>query len=166
MAFSKSLIINERGGNVTLEEHNMVVDMAARCMKELSKREYEMPRFNRKVTVKTKYRDQRSYGGAEGISIDVSCLRKQRTFHREYDAYADCKLIGSYNCDDPKMVLLGIVAHEVAHHVQYRYAKSTRFKKTWRKPHGDCFRTLYRYLRVKFINEHVYQLEKNSGKIK
>lgn len=165
MAFSKSLIINRRGGNVTPEEHRMVVDMAAKCMRELSKKQYELPRFNCKLTVKTKHRGQRSYGGGEGISIDVSCLRKRESFLREYDAYAKCGVIGSYNCESPEMVLFGIVAHEIAHHVQYRYAKNTRFRETWRKPHGECFRTLYRYLRIKFINEHVYQLEKYRGVI-
>ena len=45
------------------------------------------------------------------------------------------------------------VSHEVAHHVQFARAKYVkRFKTTYRKPHGDCFKAIYRYLRRDLVN--------------
>ena len=49
------------------------------------------------------------------------------------------------------------VAHEVAHHVQYAICPhikrfSRRGSNSYFKPHGDGFKTIYRYLRRDFIN--------------
>jgi len=60
--------------------------------------------------------------------------------------------------------LLIIVAHEMAHYVQYRYAyRIPRFKGKWQKPHGDAFRTIYRYLRQDLVNSSIAQSLENKN---
>lgn len=155
MAFSKSQVRNKRGKNVTPEEHRLVVKMALACLRELTKAEYELPAFNGTVTIQTKCRGQRSYGGWSGISIDISLFRLGGVFLNEYKSYQQCKVIGSAKCDTPEIRLLGVVAHEIAHHVQYRYLPSSRLKGVYRRPHGGGFRAVYGYLRRALINDFV-----------
>jgi len=155
MAFSKSQVRNKRGSNVTPEEHQLVVKMALACLRELTKAEYELPEFNGKVMIQTKCRGQRSYGGRHGISIDISLFRLGGVFLNEYKSYEKCEVIGSAKCDTPETRLLGVVAHEIAHYVQYRYLPSSRLRGVYRKPHGDGFKAIYAYLRRALINEFV-----------
>ena len=152
MAFAKSQVRNKRGKNVTPTEHKMVVNMALHCLRELSKAEYELPKFQSKIIVQTKCRGQRSYGGAFGITIDLSRYRKGDVYLNEYKSYQDCNIIGSAKCDNPETMLLAIVAHEIAHHVQHRYCLH---KFGFAKPHGDGFKRLYGYLRRALINQSV-----------
>ena len=61
-------------------------------------------------------------------------------FH-EYKAFENDPVIGAFKTDDVEAVIAATVAHEVAHHVQYRYGPCTRWlKKSYRKPHGDGFK--------------------------
>ena len=155
MGFSKSQVQNKRGKNVKSDEHKLVVKMALSCLRELAKAEYELPKFNGKITIQTKCRGQRSYGGATGISIDVSRFRKSDVFLNEYKSYQQCKVIGSVECDSPEIRLLGTVAHEIAHHVQRKYLPQSRLKNVCQKSHGDGFKTIYSYLRRALINDFV-----------
>jgi len=73
--------------------------------------------------------------------------------------YSDWRMIGSFSklqvwVDDSMDESLWMtVAHEVAHHIQRAHCpRIKRFAKNHRKPHGDCFKTIYRYLRKDFIN--------------
>lgn len=156
---------NGRGANVTAAEHALVVKFAKRCLREICKKEHEIgAMFNEAnrisyaeavtwLEVKTKCRGQRSYGGARDISIDVSGYRAGRCWHGEYPTFRDDPVIGDVFADNPEVALFAKVAHEVAHHVQMRYGRSTRYlAKTWRKPHGEAFQTIYRELRRALVN--------------
>ena len=163
-------IRSKRGDNVTPEEHKLVVRFAKQCLREICKKQYEIQigvtyRIRPltyayaldRIQVSTKYRNQRSYGGAKGISIDVRHYRESLTSFHEYDSFANDPVIGSItNCADSELLLKCLVAHEVAHHIQKRYGPFTRYlKKTYRKPHGDAFKTIYRELRRTLINPFI-----------
>ena len=164
-------IRSKRGDNVTPEEHKLVVRFAKQCLKEICKKKYEVqigityPRVQplayadalERIQVSTKYRNQRSYGGAKGISIDVRHYRESLTSFHEYKSFANDPVIGSItNCADPELLLKCLVAQEVAHHIQRRYGPFTRYlKKTYDKPHGDAFKTIYRELRRTLVNPFI-----------
>lgn len=143
--------------NVKAAEAKLVRKMADRCLRELAKAEHEIPasyeRMKASCRVHVKYRGQCSYGGPEGITIDLWCLRKGDSCMHEYSAYASDPVIGSMDCVDPEHHLMCIVAHEVAHHVQYRWGPRTRWLKSkYKKAHGEGFRDLYRILRSRLVN--------------
>jgi hypothetical protein len=94
--------------------------------------------------------------------IDVSRYRKKMKVLNEYSAFAKDPVIGSATTDDPEVVLFGTVCHEVAHWAQLnsRLArKMKRYQETFRKPHGKCFQSIYRYLRVALVNPLVKNKE-------
>ena len=143
--------------NVTAAEAKLVRKMADRCLRELAKAEHEIPASYEMMKaccgVHVKYRGQCSNGGAKGITIDLWCLRKDSSRMTEYSAYASDAVIGSMDCVDPNHHLMCIVAHEVAHHVQYRWGPRTRWLESkYKKPHGEGFRDLYRILRSRLVN--------------
>ena len=87
--------------------------------------------------------------------IDVSRYRQKTKVLNEYPAFAKDPVIGDAITDDPEVVLFGTVCHEVAHWAQLnsRLArKMKRYKGTFRKSHGKCFQSIYRYLRVALVN--------------
>ena len=153
--FNQNQIISRRGNNVPADVHKLVVKMAARCMRELSKKGYELPELTRSIEVRTKKSGQASYGGAVGITIDVSEYMRGCDRLWEYKAIANDPVIGAVALAGHRdNVLFALVAHEVAHHVQRRYANSMSF--AWRvkmkKPHGDGWRMIYRWLRRELVN--------------
>ena len=75
-------------------------------------------------------------------------------FHREYKAFNANPVIGGIQVNDDFDHLTVMVAHEVAHHIQYRYCRYVkRFRQTYRKPHGKCFQAIYAYLRRDMVNK-------------
>ena len=164
-------IRSKRGDNVTPEEHKLVVRFAKQCLREICKKQYEVqmgvtyPRVRpltyadalKRLRVETKYRNQRSYGSARHISIDVRHFRESLTSFHEYDSFANDPVIGSItNCADSELLLKCLVAHEVAHHIQMLYGPFTRYlRKTYRKAHGDAFKTVYRELRRTLVNPFI-----------
>lgn len=143
--------------NVTKAEAKMVRKMADLCLRELAKAEHEIPatytEMKRECHVHVKHRGQCSNGGAKGITIDLWSLRKGRSWMNEYPAYSDDPVIGDMECGDVENRLLCVVAHEVAHHVQYQWGPRTRWLKAkYRKPHGEGFRDIYRILRSRLVN--------------
>tara|TARA_R110001583_G_scaffold145800_1_gene297791 strand:- start:1412 stop:1987 length:576 start_codon:yes stop_codon:yes gene_type:complete len=161
------VISKRRGVNVTKTEHKLVMKMTKKAVRELCKKEYEFPEFiksdNCWIEVATKNRGQASYGSSLGIIIDVSGFRKKSTFLSEYSSYAKDPLIGDAITDDPEVVLFAIVCHEVAHWAQMnsRLArKMKRYKDSFRKPHGRCFQSIYKYLRIALVNPLVKKKEK------
>lgn len=165
MAYSKSQVRNRRSKNVTSSEHQMVVKMALQCLRELTKAEYELPKFDQPIRVFTKCKGQRSTGGSDGITIDIRAFRKGDIFIQEYDAYKKCKIIGAAKTDHPETALFATVAHEVAHYVQYRYLPNSRLKNVYRKSHGEGFKTIYGYLRRSLINAKVEPMSENDWSI-
>ena len=170
-----SEIKSKRGPNVTPDEHKLVVKFAKQCLREICKKQYEVqigvtyPKVQpltyadalKRLQVETKYRNQRSYGGAKGISIDVRHLRGSLTSFHEYKSFADDPVIGSItNCADSELLLKCLVAHEIAHHIQRRYGPFTRYlKKTCDKPHGEAFKTIYRELRRTLVNPYIESVQ-------
>jgi|TARA_R110001592_G_C12860265_1_gene722769 hypothetical protein len=163
-------IRSTRGPNVTPDEHKLVVKFAKQCLREICKKQYEIEYRGKPVVyaeavkflqVQTKYRSQSSYGGANRICIDMQRYRSNRSSFKEYASFADDPVIGNIvDCDDLELLLKCLVAHEVAHHIQSRYGAWTRYlKNTYRKPHGDAFKTIYRELRRTLVNPYINQSE-------
>jgi len=163
-------IRSKRGDNVTPYEHKLVVKFAKQCLREICKKQYEIEcqgkpivytEALKRLQVRTKYRCQSSYGSATHICIDMQRYRQSFISFTEYRSFADDPVIGSIkDCDDRELLLKCLVAHEVAHHIQSRYGAWTRYlKNTYRKPHGDAFKTIYRELRRTLVNPYINQSE-------
>ncbi len=163
-------IKSRRGPNVTPDEHKLVVKFAKQCLKEICKKQYEIEYQGKPVVyadaikrlqVRTKYRSQRSLGCEIHICIDIGEYRRGLTSFTEYRSFAGDPVIGtSSNCDDRELLLKCLVAHEVSHHIQFRYGLYTRYlKNTFHKPHGDAFKTIYRELRRTLINPYIESKE-------
>ena len=159
-------IRSKRGDNVKPREHKLVVNFAKQCLREICKKQHEIEYRGKPVVyaeaikrleVRTKYRGQSSYGSAAHICIDMRRYRQSFISFTEYRSFADDPVIGSIkDCDDRELLLKALVAHEVAHHIQSRYGSWTRYlKNTYRKPHGDAFKTIYRELRRTLVNPYI-----------
>lgn len=153
--------------NVSVAERNLVAKWVKKCLRELAKKDYEIA--DRFVDAKPiKYADmignikvyckgsgQVSNGGCYKINIDIKMADREAKigkFH-EYKAFENDPVIGAFKTDDVEAVIAATVAHEVAHHVQYRYGPCTRWlKKSYKKPHGDGFKDIYRILRARVVN--------------
>ena len=124
-------------------------------MRELSKKDYELPELTGSIVVRTKKSSQRSNGGRSGICIDVADYMRGKKYIYEYAAIRSDAVIGSVaNAGSAENALFSIVAHEVAHHVQRRYHRD--INRTWRemmvKPHGKGWQMIYRWLRRELVN--------------
>ena len=151
--------------NVTTAEKNLIVKFTKMCFKEIAKKEHELVdgwgdaptvrQLQNRCIVNVKYRNQRSNGGKDQITLDVASLRKRLSYFGEYAAFCKDPVIGSMKAS-PEVCMLGIVAHEVSHHIQYRYGPHTRWlKNTYRKPHGHGFQDIYRILRSRVVNPFI-----------
>ena len=148
---------------MTRNDKIKVERMVRKCMNVLKKKEYELDLKKSdvdravKVTrlVDKEWCNGATYGGRNVIQINLSYWQHSDKPHyeREYKAYDADKVIGGRQVNDMDESLWMTVAHEVAHHIQRAYCpRIKRFAKNHRKPHGDCFKTIYRYLRKDFIN--------------
>tara|TARA_X000001382_G_scaffold31608_2_gene20506 strand:+ start:1564 stop:2757 length:1194 start_codon:yes stop_codon:yes gene_type:complete len=155
---------------------NTIKKMVRKCMNHLKKKEYELnitsKDVDRAVAV-TKVVNYKSAGAtnacASSIQINLSYWQHldEEHFHTEYKSYNNDPQIGGRKCLNLDHAYLMSVSHEVSHHVQFARAKYVnRFKTTYRKPHGDCFKAIYRYLRRDLVNPIIEKdiLEKNQPK--
>lgn len=141
-------------------EAKRVEHMVKRCVRLLRKKEYELnlptnsPDIAAEVLrVKRIQRAGATYGGRRVIQINLNYWQVGRHIFNEYAAFNDHPTIGKIEVASKDEALWIIVAHEVAHHVQYMYCpRVKRFKSTYKKPHGKCFRDVYAYLRRDLIN--------------
>ena len=141
----------------------VVEDMVRICMKHLSKKEYELNIKAKDIKyavactrVVNNKGGRATYGGKDVIQINLSLWQftKGPNLITEYKSYNNDKLIGEIQTYNYLQQLLVIVGHEVAHHVQHKQAPYIkRFRNTWRKAHGQCFKDIYCYLRVGLINK-------------
>jgi len=116
--------------------------------------------------------------GARSIQINLAGVTKyavRRKFKTEdgtvsgfveYRAYHKDPVIGDVPDTDYWDYLFLLIAHEVAHHVQYKYSvyrgfgkKGTQFSGVRNKPHGEIFQKIYRYLRRDLVNRQLGKLE-------
>ena len=147
------------GGTVTTKE---VESMVRLCMKHLSKKEYEL-QINKNTIqyaldilkvchVKAK---GATHGGRKSIKINLAYWQFQKGIqtYSEYKAFNIDKHIGEIQTYNYHQSLLLVVAHEVAHHVQYKKGRFIpRYRKTYQKPHGICFQDIYKILRKDLVN--------------
>lgn len=145
--------------NVSKADAAKINRMVRKCMRHLKKKEYELDFPDYALDMATSCLVVRSTestvsrAGKHTITINIGSWQIGNTVHTEYAAYKKDRVIGNIEVVDNDDHLWITVAHEVAHHVQYRYAPRVhRFKGTYKKPHGDCFQMLYRYLRRDLIN--------------
>jgi hypothetical protein len=141
---------------------NTIKKMVRKCMNHLKKKEYELnitsKDVDRAVAVTKIVNSTRSgstKAGADRILINLSYWQHldEEHFHTEYKSYNNDPQIGGRKCLKLDHAYLMSVSHEVSHHVQFARAKYVkRFKTTYRKPHGDCFKAIYRYLRRDLVN--------------
>tara|TARA_Y100000114_G_C11705446_1_gene300690 strand:- start:300 stop:977 length:678 start_codon:yes stop_codon:yes gene_type:complete len=100
---------------------------------------------------------QRSNAGAKSVTIDVQRYQNRGPVMFEYKSYEHDPIIGGFYHPDPEISLLALVAHEMAHHIQFAYCQP-HMRETRPyirlKPHGDEFKTIYRLLREKLVNVH------------
>ena len=143
--------------NVDKAEALYVKKMVQKCVRLLRKKEYELdlptdaPDKAVEVLSIRKVTNGRSTAGAYEINLNL--IQWEKTRFVEYSSFADDKVIGTRTVKNREQYLAILIAHEVAHHVQYRYAyRVKRFADNHRKPHGDCFLAIYRYLRRDLIN--------------
>lgn len=147
---------------VTTAERKLIERLVRKCMNELKKKKYELNITAADVdyavsanVLDVKRRRGTSHAGANTISINLDYwqVHDGKSRHKEYDSYDKDPVIGgamTYTIEDNWLMS---VAHEVAHHVQYRHCpRVTRFKSSYRKPHGDCFKWVYRQLRMAIVN--------------
>lgn len=113
---------------------------------------------------------ERGYGGARKIYIGLNYyqFRTGPATYTEYRSFNLDPVIGQIWTTSNYQRLWLVVAHEVAHHVQHLYApKVHRYResgtRSWRKPHGDCFKDIYRYLRADLINPMILRENESSA---
>ena len=146
-----------------IAEHTKIIkSMVRKCMNHLKKKEYELDITKYdvdKAVAVTKIINTKSAGATNAcrnkIQINLSYWQhhNEKHFHKEYDSFNNDPHIGGRQCLNLDHAYLVSVSHEVAHHVQYAKAKYIkRFRGNYRKPHGDCFKAIYRYLRRDLIN--------------
>ena len=141
---------------------NSIKKMVRKCMNHLKKKEYELgittADVDRAVRV-TKVINSKRAGAtnacAYSIKINLSYWQHldEKHYHREYKSYDSDPQIGGRVCLNLDHTYLISVSHEVAHHVQfYKGARIKRFRNNYSRPHGDCFKAIYRYLRRDLVN--------------
>ena len=98
------------------------------------------------------------YKNGPGINIAMSSAAlinhdssKVYRFY-EYPSYDSDKVIGGFYATDYLLKLQAIVAHEVAHAVQFFEYKKLNIRC---KPHGYVFKKYYSLFRTKFINNNI-----------
>jgi len=146
----------KKNANVSSAQARKIEQMVKKCMRLLRKKEYELDLPKECADIAARVLEVRNTPGyrsraaAHVIKINIAYFYLR---FQEYKAFQNHPTIGSIQCTDWEDVMWVLVAHEVAHHVQMRYCpRVARFKHNWRKPHGDCFRQVYGYLRRDLVN--------------
>ena len=152
-------IVRTHSPNVTAAEADSVVAMVKRCHKvirAMARTDSRLQLPDSPIWVKVKnIARQRSYGGKESVSINLS--QHWPDHYREYKSIADDPVIGTVWTDDPELMLLARVCHEFAHYLQRRHGKalSRSFpKRNFKRPHGCGWQLLYGWLRSALVNDH------------
>lgn len=151
---------------------------AKECIRLLSKKEYELEPLTqrrafylRKIVrelrldfISGNYRSHWTHGEVKINIYGVSRKAKNGLVH-EYKSYNQDPTIGDLKITKGSIedALRCVVAHEVSHFVQYEIApRVPRYKKTYRKSHGDAFKAIYRYLRKDYVNPRTIVKEEGA----
>ena len=136
--------------------------MVKRCVKHLMKKKSELnlPKNASETALKclTVYnrKNGRSWAGDRMIKINAKCWQFGNKQWEEYDRLGKTPVIGDIKVTDDDDILMCLVSHEVAHFIQFTYTHTfpqyllNKAKKD--KAHGECFQTIYRYLRGDLVN--------------
>ena len=151
--------------HASINDYHKVVQMVKRCLSLLKNSDYEM-----NITTKDIHQaieklsvvdtpKGRSCAGTFGILINVGSWWGKQGHFPEYASFAKDPVIGSLRSVTPDLALLALVAHEVAHYVQFRIAPNAPRAKVrfsdYRKPHGNTFKHIYRHLRRDLVNKEL-----------
>jgi hypothetical protein len=149
-----------------------VEQMVKICMRHLKKKEYEMKLTTQDVHNAVKHlnvyrrRNGRSSAGYRNININVDCWQFGNKVWTEYKSFKKDPIIGEIKVNDKLDTLLCLVAHEVSHYVQYTHGSKMpqhlRSRKSNDRGHGDCFKTIYRYLRRDLVNPTIEARRKEA----
>lgn len=140
-------------------EFKQVEAMVNKCLRHLSKKEYgiienypEAKEQARRI-LEVYNTEVRSRAGAYRIMLCTSHWGVRHGNFSEYDSFKDHPTIGSLKGVSPEKALFALVAHEVSHHVQYKFLKyDSRYKHLYKKPHGKGFKLVYNILRRDLVN--------------
>jgi hypothetical protein len=148
--------------------------MVADCMNCLSNPLYELGITSRNAAVAHAldsvkiYHNKKNHGGLGGsdtIQINLAKVNRNDKFP-EYAAYEKDPVIGAVPETDHWDYLFLLVAHEVTHHVQYKYCvtnlwgrQGTQFAGVRNRSHGEIFQKIYRYLRRDLVNRQLGKLD-------
>ena len=146
---------------------NTIKKMVRKCMNHLKKKEYELnittsdvdkavavTRIVNKSANATYVKHGRN-NTVSAMQFNLSYYQHidEEHYQREYKSYDNDPQIGGRKCLNLNHAYLITVSHEVSHLVQRIQApKIKRFAKTHSKSHGDCFKSIYRYLRRDLVN--------------
>jgi len=142
-----------------------VASVVRRCIRHLMKKKYALNlpagAAERGVqSIKISYSKAGTcYAGRDIISINSNFDLFGKPRFVEYSSFAKDPIIGDISVVDDKDMLWLVVAHEVAHFVQFTFAD--RFPPNRWKPreitksHGKCWKALYRILRKDLVNPKI-----------
>ena len=159
----KTKIPLERRMQIKTKEEKLIERMVRKCMNHLKKKDYELGITKGGVEAAVKctkvvskdWCNVATYGGRGVIQINLNYWQHGGLWdwHKEYDAYDNCPVIGGRYTKTLEEDLWLTVSHELSHHVQYKFGPSCRWlKKTYRKPHGQGFKDIYSILRSQIVN--------------
>ena len=147
-----------------------VITAVKMCMKELRKKKYEFTLGPKQTQMALKYlttyrrRNGRSWGGFCKISINLECWQFGNKRYEEYTRFNKNKVYGAIDVTDDYDIMMCIVAHEVSHFIQYTCTRQMpeylARKHDKDKGHGECFQTIYRYLREGLVNPMIESKKK------
>tara|TARA_R110002167_G_scaffold285263_1_gene490393 strand:+ start:156 stop:671 length:516 start_codon:yes stop_codon:yes gene_type:complete len=147
--------------DVTTAEFRKVERMVQQCMRRLMRVEYELnipkgAQYRVPLHVRKTKTGGSSTGGRTGLHINLGYWQMGNSKHVEYKSYSTDPVIGDINVTTDDEHLIIVVAHEVAHYVQYTWGNYLpRFKSLKQRPHGDIFKQIYRYLRRDLVNSMI-----------
>ena len=143
-------------------EERLIEKMVRRCMNHLKGKDYELGITQSDVesavkctrVVNKDWCSGATYGGKKHIQINLAYWQHGKGgWHKEYDAFDKCPVIGGRYTKNLEEDLWMSVSHEVAHHVQRKFGpKCSWLKNTCRKPHGQGFKDIYSILRSRIVN--------------
>tara|TARA_R110000824_G_scaffold205274_6_gene390075 strand:+ start:3365 stop:3916 length:552 start_codon:yes stop_codon:yes gene_type:complete len=143
---------------VTGKTKTKIERMVRRCMNQLKKKDYpteidkeDVDRAARLTRVVNKRFYGATYAGAHVIQINLNYWQHLdgAGVQTEYAAFASNPIYGDRKVTDLDDCLWITVSHEVSHHVQRRIMRSQGI---YKKPHGEGFQRIYRWLRADLVN--------------
>lgn len=156
--------------HASMNDYRKVERMVKQCLRLLRHKDYELnittkdiQDATKNLTVVSEPRGK-SCASANAIIINSGSWWRKYGTHVEYKNFENDPVIGTIRGVAPDHALMALVAHEVAHYVQFRFAprapNAIRRFADWRKPHGNTFKHIYRHLRRDLVNPMIADVQK------